>query len=107
MITKPVTMSDAVLQLNVDATRGQMRVGVASAEPVATLGGSTLSTAPHLAEEHPLNGFKFEDCVPIQSNSIEHTVQFKNGTTLKELNGKRVRLLFEMGNADLYAFRVK
>ena len=74
---------------------------------MATLGGTTLSTAPHLAEERPLNGFKFDDCVPIQANSTEHTVQFKSGNTLKELDGKRVRLLFEMFDADLYAFRVK
>jgi len=107
LITKPLTLSGTVLQLNVDATRGQLRVGIASAEPVSTLGGTTLSTAPHLAEERPLNGFKFEDCTPIQSNSIEHNVQFKNGTTLKELSGKKVRLLFEMVDTDLYAFRVK
>jgi hypothetical protein len=107
LITKPLTLSGTVLQLNVDASRGQVRVGIASAEPVATLGGSTLSTAPHLAEERPLSGFKFDDCTPVRANSIEHHVQFKNGTSLKNLSGKQVRLLFEMVDADLYAFRVQ
>jgi hypothetical protein len=107
LITKPLLLSGQTLQLNVEANRGSMRVAIASAEPIETLKGTTLSVAPHLAELYPLAGFSFDDCVPIHANSIEHTVQFKNGAALESLRGRRVRLLFEMADADLYGFRVQ
>jgi hypothetical protein len=93
------------LQLNVEANRGTVRVAIASAEPVETLKGTTPSMAPHLVESNPLPGFSFDDCVPIQANSTEQTVEFKNGKTLEALQGRPVRLLFEMVDADLYGFR--
>jgi hypothetical protein len=107
LITRPLLLKGKNLQLNVEANRGAVRVAIATAEPVETLKGTTLSMAPHLAELHPLAGFSFEDCVPVHTNSIEHTVQFKNGTTLEGLSGRKVRLLFEMIDADLYGFRMK
>src|SRR5207247_3869044 len=54
LITKPVRVAGRTLQLNVEANRGLVRVAIASAEPVATLNGTTLSMAPHLAEQKPL-----------------------------------------------------
>jgi hypothetical protein len=105
LITKPLTVSGKTLQLNVEANRGMVRVAIASADPIETLNGSTLSTAPHLAELHPLKGFSFDDCEPIHANHIEHTVKFKDGLTLEGLRGRQVRLLFEMVDADLYGFR--
>jgi hypothetical protein len=107
LITKPLILAGKTLQLNLDATRGQIRVGIGPAEPVATLGGSTLSMAPHLAEDHPWDSFKFEDCTPIRANSTEQVVRFKNGSALESLQGRKVRLLFEMVDADLYGFRVQ
>jgi len=91
----------------VEANRGVVRVAIASAEPVSTLNGTTLSMAPHLAELHTFPGFGFDDCVPIRTNNIEYTVQFKNGKTLEELSGRKVRVLFEMVDADLYGFRAE
>jgi hypothetical protein len=107
LITKPLLLSGKNLQLNVEANRGMVRVSIASAEPMETLNGTTLSTAPHLAELHPLTGFSFDDCEPVHANSVEHTVKFKNGATLEGLRGRPVRLLFEMVDADLYGFRVQ
>jgi hypothetical protein len=107
LITKPLLLAGQKLQLNLEANRGTVRVSIASAEPIETLKGTTLSMAPHLAELHPLAGFSFDDCVPIHTNSIEHTVQFKNSPTLESLRGRPVRLLFEMVDADLYGFRVQ
>ena len=105
LITKPVLLTGKNLQLNVEANRGVLRVAIASAEPIETLKGITLTMAPHFAELHPLSGFSFDDCVPVGANSIEHTVQFKNGATLEALHGRKVRLLFEMVDADIYGFR--
>jgi hypothetical protein len=105
LITKPIEVRGTVLQLNVEANRGLVRVAIASAEPVATLNGTTMSLAPHLTEERPLPGFRFDDCNPIRADSVEYAVQFKNGPSLESLQGRRVRLLFELMDADLYGFR--
>ena len=107
LITKPLLLSGKTLQLNVEANRGIVRVAIASAEPVETLRGTTLSMAPHMTESRSLPGFSFDDCVPIHANNVEHTVQFNNGATLESLRGKQVRLLFEMVDADLYGFRMQ
>jgi hypothetical protein len=104
-ITKPLLVGGKDLQLNVEANRGMVRVAIASADPIETLNGTTLSTAPHLAELHPLKGFSFDDCEPIHANSTEYKVQFKDGLTLEGLRGRQIRLLFEMVDADLYGFR--
>jgi len=107
LITKPVTVTGKTLQLNVEANRGLVRAAIGSAEPVATLNGTTMSMAPHLAEQKPLAGFNFDDCMPVRANSIEYTVQFKSGASLESLRGRPVRLLFEMTDADLYGFRIQ
>ena len=103
LITKPVEVTGGALQLNVDASRGEVRVGIASAEPVPTFDGTTPSTAPHLLEGRLLPGFGFDDCEPVLANSIEHSVRFKGG--VESLRGRSVCLLFRMVDADLYGFR--
>jgi len=107
LITKPLRLEGKTLQLNVEANRGLIRVAIASAEPVETLSGTTLSTAPHLSEERPISGFSFADCEPVRANKVEHAVRFKNGASLEQLRGRQVRLLFEIKDADLYGFRVQ
>ncbi len=106
LVTKPVTVTDELLQVNVDASRGEMRVGIALANPVPTYNGTTPSIAPHLLESNLLEGFTFDDCLPIYANSVEHTVQFKNGVSLESLRERSVCLLFQMVNVDLYGFRI-
>lgn len=105
LITRPITVTGDTLQLNVDASRGEVRVGIALAEPVPTYDGATPLTAPHLLPHHLLPGFTFDDCVPVYANSVEHTVQFKDGRDVNPLRGKTVCLLFRMVDADLYGFR--
>jgi hypothetical protein len=99
-------ISGDTLQLNTDATRGRVRVGIAEYKPVSTLKNRVESLAPHLLEQNVLPGFTREDCKPIDVNSIDHVVEFKNGSSLKALQGKRVVLFIEMLDADLYGFRV-
>ena len=106
LITKPFVVSGDTLQLNVDATRGQVRVGIAEYKPVLTLKDTTYSVDPHLMEQNVLEGFTRDDCQPVEVNSIEHVVQFKNGPGLKALQGKKVVLFIEMLDANLYSFRI-
>ncbi|MDB6169292.1 MAG: hypothetical protein JWM88_2156 [Verrucomicrobia bacterium] len=107
LITRPFVINGDALQLNVDASRGRVRVGIGEYKPVLTLKNTTESTDPHLMEQNLLEGFTRDDCVPIEDNSIERVVQFKNGSSLKALQGRRVVLFIEVADADLYAFRVK
>ena len=106
LITRPVTVAGTELQLNVDASRGVVRVGIAAADPVMTFDDTTPSAAPHLLVKRALPGFSFDDCEPVMANSIEHAVRFKNGASLESLKDKQVCLLFEMFDADLYGFRI-
>ncbi|MFN0195522.1 MAG: hypothetical protein ACKVT0_02155 [Planctomycetaceae bacterium] len=107
LITKPMLLNGERLELNLDASHGEVRVAIASAEgQVETLadGGTLTIRASHLAK--PLPGFSFDDCEPIHANGIAHVVNFKDGKSLKELAGKPVYLKFQIFDADLYGFRV-
>jgi len=52
-------------------------------------------------------GFGFNDCNPIRGDFINKTVTWKSGKSVKALQGKAVRLKFQMQNAKLYAFEFK
>jgi len=106
LITKPVVLRGNQLQLNVDASHGEVRVAIASAEgqSVKLQGDMQVAMyAPHMAKALP--GFSFDDCKPIRSDSIEHTVAFSKGSSMQELSGKPVFLLFQVSDAALYGFR--
>ncbi|MBL9215847.1 MAG: hypothetical protein JNG83_10265 [Opitutaceae bacterium] len=107
LITKPFVVQGDTLQLNVDASRGRVRVAVAEYKPVLTLKDTTYSLDPHLMEQNVLAGFTRDDCVPIEANSIEYAVQFRQGASLQALRGKTVVLFIEMLDANLYSFRVQ
>ena len=107
LITKPFRVEGGALELNVDASRGKVRVGIAEYKPVATLRGAALSTAPHLMEQNMLPGYSLEDCRPIGADGTAHVVEFKNGPGLESIRGRSVVLFVEMQDADLYGFRVR
>ena len=52
-------------------------------------------------------GYGFEDCIPIKGDFVDKAVTWKAGRSVKALQGKTVRLKFEMQNAKLYAFEFK
>ncbi len=105
LVTKPVLCEGTTLQVNADACRGSIRVAVAPGEPVMTYNDTTPAVAPHLLPAKCLPGFTFDDCVPLQANSVTQNVHFKNAK-LESLKGKPVCLLFEVLDADLYGFRI-
>lgn len=103
LITRPVPVTQESLLLNVDSSRGQLRVAVASAEDVPTFDGNTPSTAPHLLPGHLLPGFTFDDCEVIRANDVAYQVRFGEAS-LASLRGQKVSLLFEMVEAELFGF---
>ena len=53
---------------------------------------------------HLEEGFHFDDCEPVHTNSIEHNVEWKK-SGLESLQGKTVCLYILIQNADLYGFQ--
>jgi hypothetical protein len=108
LITRPFKLEGDTLQLNIDATRGRVRIQIAEYKPVSSLNNRAMSVAPHLLmEQNSLPGFSFDDCQPILANSTEYTVQFRNGASLASIRGKTVVLCVEMLDSNLYGFRLR
>ncbi|MCP4788358.1 MAG: hypothetical protein GY903_18090 [Fuerstiella sp.] len=53
----------------------------------------------------PIDGRALADCHEIFGDEIERTVTWKDGTGLKQLAGRPVRLRFVMKDADLFSFQ--
>ena len=86
--TKPLTFSGERLELNVSTSAaGSVRVEVQT------------------AEGEPVPGFSLNDSPEIFGDWIARTVQWKQGSDVRQLSGKPVRLRFVLRDADLYSLR--
>jgi hypothetical protein len=55
-----------------------------------------------------IDGYAIDECVYINTNSVDHTVEWlETGTDLSALAGKTVRLQIRMRGTDLYALQFK
>ncbi len=114
LITKPIKVTGSRLQLNVDASRGRVLVGVGIDKVIPNKTGSWPFQAvlPHYMVKdrwqrtHLEKGFHVTDCVEIRENCIEHDVAFKSAG-VSSLLGKTVRLYILVQDANLYGFRFK
>ena len=114
LITKPIKVTGKTLQLNVDSSRGEVRVGIGIDKviPHETGQWEFAATLPHYMVKdrwertHLEKGLHILDCDPIQANCIEYNVGWKE-TKLDSLLGKTVRLYIMVRNADLYGFRFR
>lgn len=110
LITKPVKVTGKTLQLNVDASRGDVKVGIGIDKTIVIF--DTVAQLPNYmvrdrqGETHLENGFRIKDCTAIGADSIQHDVEWKGGS-LETQFGKTVRLYIMMQDADLYGFRFK
>ena len=85
-ITRPMVFCGDHLKLNVIA-RGSVKVGVLD------------------INKKPVAGFEAQQCRTIQGDYVDHVVQWESGGKLTQLNGKPIRLCFEMTDAKLFAFQ--
>ena len=110
LITQPMEVTGKKIQLNVDASHGEVRVGVGIDKKMVIF--DTAAILPNYmirdrqGQTHLEKGLTLEDCQPVHVNSIEHTVEF-NGGDLESLQGKMVRLYILVQVADLYGFRFR
>lgn len=88
LITKPLTFAGDQLTLNfASSAAGDIRVEIQD------------------ADGNPLDGFRLEDCLPIFGDALERTVPWSDGSDVRKLAGKPVRLRFVLRDADLYSFQ--
>ena len=114
LITKPIKVTGKTLQLNVDAGRGEVKVAIGIDKAIAHPNGAWRFKAllPHYMVEdrwrntHLEEGYLFEDCEPLHTDSIDHEVTFKEAS-VESLLGKTVRLCILVHDADIYGFRFK
>lgn len=84
--TKPFTLFDPSIVLNVSAQYGEVRF--------------------QLTDEkgQPIEGFSFDDCVPLRGlDTLNAELQWKTDSAPRELIGQVLRLEIKFRNASLYA----
>ncbi|MEI6972030.1 MAG: hypothetical protein WCL44_11005, partial [bacterium] len=97
LYTKPLLLPSGQLCLNADASRGEIRVEIAT----APAGGiDDIHSAP------VEGGFSFHDCMPVQGDGVDLPVRWRTQPNTAALQGRPVRLRFYVRNADLYGFRI-
>lgn len=112
LITKPIEITRKTLQLNVDRSHGEVRVGIGNDKVIEHKQGSWpfQASRPHWMVEdrweqtHLEEGFHILDGLPIQSDRIQQNIRWKDAK-LESLQGKMVRLYIMVQDEDLYGFR--
>lgn len=88
LVTKPLTFSGKNLTINFSTSAGGgLRVGIET------------------PDGKPIDGFAVDDCPEIIGDRIEHTVRWEKGADVGQLQGRAVRLRFELKDADLYSMQ--
>ena len=82
--TRPLIFKGKKLVLNM---AGSIRVGIRTADDVS------------------FPGFSLADCKPIKADSIRQAVGWQGNTDVSSLEGKVVKLVFELSSAKLYALQ--
>jgi hypothetical protein len=85
VITHPIQDAHGPLLVNADARDGSIYI-----ELIDSTGT-------------PLSGYTLDDCISIETNSIVHTVRWKNKSILPD-NDEAIRIRFKIKNASLYCF---
>jgi hypothetical protein len=89
IVTRPFTFEGRRLVLNINT--GGMGYALVGFEDL---------------EGNPIAGFSTDDCVFINGNFVEHTVEWLGrGTDLSSLSGRPVRLVVRMRGSSLYALQ--
>ncbi len=88
LVTKPLVFDGASLTLN-----------------LATSAAGSLQVEIQDVAGKPLPGYSLADCPEIFGDELARVVRWRNGSDLRALSGKTVRLRFVLHDADLYAFQ--
>lgn len=86
VITRQILWPGGKLLLNADTSGGEIKVRLSD------------------AKRRVLDGFDYDDCVPLDSDSVRHTVRWKD-KSIESIAGQTIRLEIFLKEADLYTFR--
>jgi len=104
IITRPFVFKGNKLTLNVDASKGSVKVAILNLPGRELTGYNTgLTDSP----KRDVRCYSIEHCDSITTDSVRQVVTWKDDFDLGSLEGHVVRLRFEMQNAKLYAFEFK
>lgn len=70
-------------------------------------GDSKVTVRVSDAIRDPLEGYDHEDCEPFSGDAVRHRVTWADGRSMKDLEGRVVRLEIFLENADLFTFVAK
>jgi hypothetical protein len=88
LLTKPIVFSGHQLRLNFSTSAaGSIRVEIQD------------------RAGRPIDGFALQDCPEMFADAIDRTVTWRNGSNVRSLAGKSIRLRIQLKDADLYAFQ--
>ena len=92
LITKPFVLNEMAERLKVN---------------FKTNDGGTVRVGLETADGKPIAGYEINNCVPLSGDHIQRNVAWKNGSDLNSLEGKTVRLRFQLKKADLYSLQLQ
>jgi hypothetical protein len=88
LTTRPVTFRGKHLFVNVNNSRGSLRVEL------------------HTQDDRPIPPFTADNCVSVAADKTLHLVQWEGASDLSPLSGRPVRFRFHLANGELYSFWV-
>jgi hypothetical protein len=86
VITRKIKWPGGKLMLNADASHGELKVRISD------------------AARKVLPGFDYENCLPVQNDSLSHEVNWTH-QKIESLKGRVIRLEIYLKDADLFTFR--
>jgi len=102
IITRPFVFEGGKLTLNVDASKGSVKVAILNL-PGREMTGYNVGLTSNPAKD--VRCYGMADCETITSDSVQHVVKWRGSPDVANLAGQVVRLKLEMRNAKLYAFK--
>ncbi len=77
-------------------------------------GGGEVKVEARNSQGIPINGFRFDDCVPVVKNTSRSSfgdatcqVEWKQNKRMESLARRQIRLAFKMRDAHLYSFKTR
>ncbi len=89
LLTRPFSCNGGTLQVNANASEGELRVEVCDENGKA------------------LPGYELEHALPMKTDATEASVRWREYSTLPDLKGQNVRLRFRLRRSNLYSFSIR
>jgi hypothetical protein len=106
LLTKPLVFEGEYLRVNADARRGSIRAELFEAKRVEGL-ATRNSAAMNWAIEEPLPGYSLEDSIPLETDTTDGVLRWRDSGGIGQLSGRYIVIRFHLADASLYSFWVE